>query len=106
MGILDYAADQSRWLFMDDWTVNNGKTLDWRSKMVDIVDGIDGAEGLRGVVVAASFQNCAEGPDSGCLPFKKLNQTTWDSKESISVTMPVHPWPISSIKRDSSDMSS
>jgi acetoacetyl-CoA synthetase len=38
------------YVFVDDWTVYNGKTIDLRPKIEEIVKGMEGEEGFKGVV--------------------------------------------------------
>ncbi|KLJ07261.1 acetoacetate-CoA ligase [Blastomyces silverae] len=57
-GILDRLLQiKPQWLFMDDWTVYNGKTIDLRPKMKDIVRGMEGVEEFQGVVSQPRFQD-------------------------------------------------
>ncbi|OAX80687.1 acetoacetate-CoA ligase [Emergomyces africanus] len=57
-GILDRLLQiKPRWLFMDDWTVYNGKTIDLRPKMKDIVQGMVGVKEFQGVVSQPRFQD-------------------------------------------------
>lgn len=44
-----------KWIFMDDWAVYNGKQIDLRQKMVEIVDGMSGVEEFRGLVSQPRF---------------------------------------------------
>ncbi|KAK2814081.1 hypothetical protein FQN50_000485 [Emmonsiellopsis sp. PD_5] len=56
-GILDRLLQiKPRYLFMDDWTVYNGKTIDLRSKMNEVVKGMEGVEEFQGVVSQPRFQ--------------------------------------------------
>ncbi|KKZ64467.1 acetoacetate-CoA ligase [[Emmonsia] crescens] len=57
-GILDRLLQiKPQWLFMDDWTVYNGKTIDLRPKMKEIVKGMEAVEEFQGVVSQARFQD-------------------------------------------------
>jgi len=49
-----------RWLFMDDVAVYNGKTVDLRGKMTDIVKGMDGVSEFDGVVSMPRFDDPAD----------------------------------------------
>jgi acetoacetyl-CoA synthetase len=44
-----------RYLFMDDMAVYNGKTLDLRDKMQDIIRGMDGIREFQGIVSVPRF---------------------------------------------------
>lgn len=55
-GVLDRLTQiKPRWLFMDDYAVYNGKTIDLRGKMADIVRGMEGVEVFQGVVSQPRF---------------------------------------------------
>ncbi|EEH23201.2 acetoacetate-CoA ligase [Paracoccidioides brasiliensis Pb03] len=57
-GILDRLLQiKPRWVFMDDWTVYNGRTLDLRSKMKEIVEGMEAVEEFQGIVSQPRFQD-------------------------------------------------
>ena len=43
------------YVFVDDWTVYNGKTIDLRPKIRDIVKGMEGVQEFRGVVSQPRF---------------------------------------------------
>jgi acetoacetyl-CoA synthetase len=43
------------YVFVDDWTVYNGKTIDLRPKIKDIVQGMEGVSEFRGVVAQPRF---------------------------------------------------
>ena len=50
-GVLDRLTQiKPRWLFMDDGALYNGKTIDLRQKMAEIVDGMNGIAEFDGVV--------------------------------------------------------
>lgn len=50
-GVLDRLLQiKPRWLFMDDGGLYNGKTLDLRSKMKEVVEGMTGVEEFLGLV--------------------------------------------------------
>ncbi|KAF2685240.1 acetoacetate-CoA ligase [Lentithecium fluviatile CBS 122367] len=55
-GILERLRQiRPKYVFMDDWAVYNGKTIDLRSKMKEIVAGMSGVEDFEGVVVQGRF---------------------------------------------------
>jgi acetoacetyl-CoA synthetase len=55
-GILDRLLQiRPVYVFVDDWTVYNGKTLDLRPKIRDIVNGLKGVSEFRGVIVQPRF---------------------------------------------------
>ncbi|KAL2001245.1 hypothetical protein VTN02DRAFT_2070 [Thermoascus thermophilus] len=55
-GVLDRLTQiKPRWLFMDDYAVYNGKTIDLRGKMAEIVKGMEGVDGFQGVVSQPRF---------------------------------------------------
>lgn len=55
-GVLDRLLQiKPRWLFMDDFAVYNGKTIDLRAKMKDIVLGMDSVSEFQGVVSQPRF---------------------------------------------------
>ena len=55
-GILDRLTQiRPRWLFMDDWAVYNGKTVDLRDKMREIMKGMGGVEEFQGIVAQVRF---------------------------------------------------
>jgi acetoacetyl-CoA synthetase len=45
---------------MDDWTVYNGKTVDLRGKMADIVNGMKGVKEFQGMVSMPRFKQAAD----------------------------------------------
>jgi acetoacetyl-CoA synthetase len=49
---------EPKWIFVDDWAVYNGKTLDLKPKMREIVEGMleSKAKGFQGVVSMPRFQ--------------------------------------------------
>lgn len=49
-----------RWVFADDWAVYNGKTVDLRGKIGEIVQGMEGVGEFEGVVLQARFEGPAE----------------------------------------------
>lgn len=56
-GVLDRLLQiKPAWLFMDDWAVYNGKTVDLRSKMDEIVKGMESVSEFRGVVSQPRFE--------------------------------------------------
>lgn len=56
-GVLDRLLQiKPAWLFMDDWAVYNGKTVDLRSKMDEIVKGMEGVKEFQGVVSQPRFE--------------------------------------------------
>lgn len=55
-GILDRLLQiRPRWLFFDDAAVYNGKTLDLRAKIADVVAGLQGVKEFQGVVAIPRF---------------------------------------------------
>lgn len=55
-GILDRLTQiKPRYLFMDDWAVYNGKRVDLRPKMKDIVHGMTGVPEFQGIVSQVRF---------------------------------------------------
>ncbi|KAJ5272960.1 Acetoacetyl-CoA synthetase [Penicillium angulare] len=60
-GILDRLLQiKPRWLFMDDFAVYNGKTIDLRGKMKDIVLGMGSVSEFQGVVSQSRFLKPAD----------------------------------------------
>jgi acetoacetyl-CoA synthetase len=50
-GILDRLLQiKPKYLFFDDWALYNGKTVDLRSKMVEVVEGMKGISEFRGII--------------------------------------------------------
>ncbi|KAJ5918023.1 AMP-dependent synthetase/ligase [Penicillium verhagenii] len=66
-GVLDRLLQiKPRWLFMDDFAVYNGKTIDLRAKMKEIVKGMDSVSEFHGLVSQPRF---AEKPaEVGSIP--------------------------------------
>jgi acetoacetyl-CoA synthetase len=59
-GILDRLLQiKPRWVFVDDIAVYNGKTVDLRPKMVEIVKGMQGIEEFQGLVAQVRFEGKA-----------------------------------------------
>lgn len=59
-GVLDRLTQiEPAWIFVDDWAVYNGKTIDLRPKMQEIVTGMRAAKakGFRGLVSMPRFQD-------------------------------------------------
>jgi acetoacetyl-CoA synthetase len=55
-GVLDRLLQiKPVYVFFDDWTVYNGKTLDLRPKIKEIVDGLKGVSEFKGAVVQPRF---------------------------------------------------
>jgi acetoacetyl-CoA synthetase len=55
-GVLDRLLQiKPRWLFMDDFAVYNGKTIDLRSKIRDVVHGMDSISEFQGVIAQPRF---------------------------------------------------
>ncbi|KAG9538997.1 acetoacetate-CoA ligase, partial [Aureobasidium melanogenum] len=50
---------EPKWIFVDDWAVYNGKTIDLKPKMKEIVDGMlkSKAKGFQGLVSMPRFQD-------------------------------------------------
>ncbi|KNG88197.1 acetoacetyl-CoA synthase [Aspergillus nomiae NRRL 13137] len=60
-GILDRLLQlQPKWVFIDDAAVYNGKRIDLRPKIRDIVGGLGGVEEFRGVVAVPRFAEPAD----------------------------------------------
>ena len=56
-GVLDRLLQiKPRWLFMDDVAVYNGKKVDLRRKMTEIVQGMEGVKEFEGVVSQPRYQ--------------------------------------------------
>lgn len=56
-GILDRLVQiRPKWLFMDDWAVYNGKTVDLRAKMGEVVEGMGGVSEFEGIVSQARWR--------------------------------------------------
>lgn len=57
-GILDRLKQvEPRWVFVDDFAVYNGKTIDLRGKMREISEGLRDVREFRGIVVQPRFDN-------------------------------------------------
>lgn len=57
-GILDRLTQiKPKYLFMDDWALYNGKRVDLRQKMADIVKGMEGISEFEGVVSQVRFED-------------------------------------------------
>jgi acetoacetyl-CoA synthetase len=55
-GILERLLQiKPKYVFVDDWTVYNGKTIDLRPKIREIVEGMSGVEEFEGVVAQPRF---------------------------------------------------
>lgn len=55
-GILDRLLQvEPTWVFMDDMAVYNGKTMDLRGKMAEIVRGLEGVKQFQGIVAQTRF---------------------------------------------------
>jgi acetoacetyl-CoA synthetase len=55
-GILDRLLQiKPAYVFVDDWTVYNGKTTDLRPKIQEIVEGMKGESGFKGIVTQSRF---------------------------------------------------
>jgi len=60
-GILDRLTQiKPVWVFVDDWAVYNGKTVDLRPKIKDIVNGMKDVQELKGVVAQPRWQSRPE----------------------------------------------
>ena len=56
-GILDRLRQiKPRWVFVDDAAVYNGKTMDLRQKMREVVEGMEGVEEFRGIISVPRFE--------------------------------------------------
>ncbi|CAG8027846.1 unnamed protein product [Penicillium olsonii] len=63
-GILDRLLQiKPRWLFMDDSAIYNGKTIDLRPKIQDIVQGMTSVSEFQGVVSQSRFASPADVSD-------------------------------------------
>lgn len=70
-GVLDRLVQiRPRWVFVDDWAVYNGRTLDLRGKMGDIVEGMGGVREFEGVVSLPRWRGRAA--DVGGVPRARL----------------------------------
>lgn len=57
-GILDRLLQiRPKWLFMDDWAVYNGKTVDLRGKMKEVVEGMGSVREFEGIVSQARWKD-------------------------------------------------
>jgi acetoacetyl-CoA synthetase len=55
-GIMDRIVQiKPVWVFVDDWAVYNGKTLDLRPKITEIVNGLSGIKEFKGIVTLPRF---------------------------------------------------
>jgi acetoacetyl-CoA synthetase len=60
-GILDRLLQISPvWVFVDDWAIYNGKTLDLRPKINDIVAGLANVKEFKGIVTQQRFATPAD----------------------------------------------
>jgi acetoacetyl-CoA synthetase len=60
-GVLDRLVQiRPKWLFMDDFAVYNGKTIDLRSKIREIVQGMESVGEFQGVVSQSRFSSPAD----------------------------------------------
>ncbi|KAK4960665.1 hypothetical protein LTR66_012951 [Elasticomyces elasticus] len=60
-GVLDRLTQiRPKWVFVDDWAVYNGKTIDLRQKMVEIVEGMHGVTEFEGLVSIPRFAEAAD----------------------------------------------
>jgi acetoacetyl-CoA synthetase len=74
-GILDRLVQiRPRWVFVDDWAVYNGRTLDLRGKMGEIVQGMQGIAEFQGVVSQVRFEDRAADVSNvpGCMTWTKF----------------------------------
>ncbi|TGO15124.1 hypothetical protein BTUL_0044g00630 [Botrytis tulipae] len=56
-GVLQRALQvEPKYIFMDDWTVYNGKTVDLREKMIAIVHGMKDVKEFKGMISMPRFQ--------------------------------------------------
>jgi acetoacetyl-CoA synthetase len=51
------SANDVQYLFMDDWAVYNGKTIDLRPKMIEIVNGLKSVRSFAGIASMPRFRN-------------------------------------------------
>ena len=64
-GVLDRLLQiRPKWVFVDDWAVYNGKTVDLRPKMKEIEEGMRGVEEFEGLVSMPRFQERPEKVES------------------------------------------
>lgn len=76
-GILDRLRQiRPRWLFMDDQAFYNGKAIDLRPKMRDIIAGMEGIAEFRGIVAQPRF--AAQPAPVGHLP-RTLPLKVWEA---------------------------
>ncbi|KAK3986283.1 acetoacetyl-CoA synthetase [Cladorrhinum sp. PSN332] len=85
-GVLGRAVQvDPKWLFMDDAALYNGKVVDLRQKMGEIVEGLKGCSHFEGVISIRRFE---EAKDVSKVP----RAETWDkflsSADSDSTTLP------------------
>jgi acetoacetyl-CoA synthetase len=60
-GIMDRLLQiEPVWVFVDDWAVYNGKTIDLRPKITDIVQGLKSIKNFKGVVTLPRFAQPAD----------------------------------------------
>jgi acetoacetyl-CoA synthetase len=60
-GIMDRLLQiEPVWVFVDDWTVYNGKTIDLRPKITDIVQGMKNIKNFKSVVALPRFAQPAD----------------------------------------------
>jgi acetoacetyl-CoA synthetase len=60
-GILDRLLQvEPVWVFFDDWAVYNGKTVDLRPKIQDVLDGLAGVKNFQGIVTLPRFDKAAD----------------------------------------------
>lgn len=48
------------WVFVDDWAVYNGRKVDLRGKMAEIMEGMKGVTGFKGLVSQPRFEEQAD----------------------------------------------
>lgn len=51
---------EPKYIFMDDFAIYNGKKIDLREKMTEIVNGMQNVKGFKGIVSMPRFQQAAD----------------------------------------------
>lgn len=78
-GILDRLTQiKPKFLFMDDWALYNGKKVDLRQKMKEIVEGMKGVAEFEGIVSQVRFAHSPA--DMSSVPSSR----TWDEFQSAA----------------------
>lgn len=58
--MFELIANIGQYIFMDDWAIYNGKTVDLRKKMAEIIDGMEPIAGFQGMVSMPRFKQAAD----------------------------------------------